>query len=445
MSDSLTYHASLREYQRAGVRFLTERASALLADEMGLGKTVQIAVALSITLRETSVDRALVVVPAPLKLNWLREMDKWAPKLSVRAVNGPPSERAALYNLPFHVLIASYEQVRNDIDVLRRITFGVVVLDEAQRIKNPHSTTAVRTWMLRRRISWVATGTPVENSLEDLQAIFRFVRPGTLGTDPTLEAAHTSMRPYFLRRRQHEVFDELPELIMQDMPLELGGAQREHYRDIWRGRQAALGRPVSEAGTADILALITRLKQACNFDPESGQSVKLDTLIQILQSQTEAEHKVLLFSQYVKTLLWLEDAVSDTIPSLVYHGGQSQSERELTLDRFRRTDGPILLLTSLRAGGVGLNLQETSTVVMFDRWWNPAVENQAIYRAYRFGRTRSLHVFRLFVEDTIEERILAILKRKTHLFTRAVDDAASADVSGLTRHDLIQALGLRQH
>jgi SNF2 family DNA or RNA helicase len=196
--------------------------------------------------------------------------------------------------------------------------------------------------------------------------------------------------------------------------------------------------PVS---TTALFALLTRLKQICNFDPASCQSSKLDAIATVIESLVGVDDKMLIFSQYVRTLEWLAPRLGQ-VAHEIYHGGLSPEERDQVLSRFEGSPGPRILLMSLRAGGLGLNLQSASIVVLFDRWWNPAVEVQAIYRAHRFDRTRPLHVLRLLVHDSIEERINEILTAKEELFEEYVEQAPVSDTRLLTRGDLLRILEL---
>lgn len=433
---------SLRPYQLEGVGFLVGSVSALLADEMGLGKGVQTALALREVLSHAGCDRALVVVPAALRLNWERELARWSPSLTVRRVRGNWDDRDAYYRLPIPVLIASYEQIRSDASRLApSVHFDVVVLDEAQRIKNGDSATAHACRLLSRSRCWALTGTPIENSVEDLVSIFRLVRPRLIHSRMSRGEIHHQIRPHFLRRRKVDVLPQLPPIIYQDLVLELQGAQRAAYEDVWYERERrvqARGLPASEG---DLLALITELKLLCNHDPVSEESVKLETLKLMLENMANASDKIIVFSQYVKTLEWLSARLASFSHDLL-HGGMSELARDAALSRFSERQGPRALLVSLRAGGVGLNIQSASAVVLFDRWWNPAVEAQAIQRAHRFGREQPLHVARFLVRDTIEERIDSVLQEKQVLFDDYVEAAENAAVPRWSRRELLRVLGL---
>ena len=442
LSAELGLPSALRPYQWEGVGFLVRNEAALLADEMGLGKTVQAIVALRILFRNSVSGRVLIITPNALAYNWQRECAKWAPDLVVRRVMGTAEDRLATYQLPVQVLIATYEQVRADaLDMDTDIHFEAVVLDEAQRIKNRHSLAALACRLLRRSKAWVLTGTPLENSIEDLISIFVFLSPGLVDSGMPPAEVHRRIQPHFLRRRKKDVLSEMPPIIMQDMMLELAGAQEAAYTDLWLARRARAkqnGVPVSDGA---LFTLITKLKQICNYEPDSGESVKLEALSVLLEDCSEPEDKVIVFSQYVETLKFVSDHLGSFTHD-IYTGEQSQEEKDRILDKFRKQPGPRLLLMSLRAGGVGLNIQEASTVVLFDRWWNPAVEDQAIQRAHRFGRTRPLHVIRFLVTDTIEERIEAILKEKRADFERYVENAENAPVRAFTREELRRILAL---
>ena len=438
--NSLKLPYQLRPYQWEGIRFLVEGEAVLLADEMGLGKTVQVAVSLEILWRKLQLTRALVVVPASLKLNWETELRQWAPSLSVQRVQGNAASRRAYYLLPINVLVASYEEIR--LDILRfanDVLFDVVVLDEAQRIKNLHSKSSLACRLLNSSRSWALTGTPVENRRSDLISIFRFVKIGVLHQGLSRTEIHSRMRPHFLRRCKRDVLKDLPPIIDQELPIELRGRQQEAYFRAWGSRWKHFDSSPQSVSPANLFAVITKLKQLCNYDIESGESAKLEVLLNILETQSGAENKIIVFSQYVETLKWLALQITDT-PHEIFHGGLDQSEREQILDQFRQKPGPRCLLMSLRAGGVGLNIQEASTVILFDRWWNPAVENQAVQRAHRFGREEPLHVIRFIVLDTIEERISNIIKKKQELFENYIEGADSVDTPRLSKKLLGQIL-----
>ena len=436
---------ALRPYQREGVSFLFRNSAALLADEMGLGKTVQATTALRLLLRRPGIDRALIVVPASLGLNWQRELERWAPELVVRRLTGGQTDRLAYYELPIAVLIATYEQV--GVDALDRVpngTFDIVILDEAQRIKNYSSRAAFACRLLPRDIAWALTGTPIENSRSDIESIFAFLRPGLVQRTDRKAIVLSHIAPHFLRRRKAEVLSDLPPIIFQDMDLELTENQRSAYDAAWDAGSTALRRAPHPIPAPDLLALITRLKQICNFEPEGDESCKLAALQVLLESAAATGTKVLLFSQYVETLNRLSQSI-DTMPTSVYSGEQSAAERDDVLTVFERESGARVLLTSLRAGGVGLNIPSADLVVLFDRWWNPAVEAQAVNRAHRLGRSTSLHVVRFLVRDSVEERIDAILTAKQQLFDDYVESVDVADIAALTRNDLIHALGINHY
>ena len=432
----------LRPYQEAGLEFLIGRDSILLGDEMGLGKTVQVVVAIRMLFQEKRITRALIVVPRVLRGNWLNEFNLWAPDLSVRQVIGTKNDRKVLYSLPFPVIIATYGQIRADANDLNKCNdFGVVVLDEAHTIKNTASQTNFACRRIPRRKAWALTGTPIENSTDDLVSIFSFLQPHLLSKEIPPGEIRPLIQEHFLRRTKDEALPDLPPIIEQELELDLYGSQRETYEHLWQHRNDAL---TDYTDRGQLFALITKLKQLCNHEPDTNMSVKSETLELLLENLTQPSDKIIVFSQYVKTL----ESLSVSLPcsNRIFHGQQNDQEHESTLEWFRNTPGPSVLLMSLKAGGVGLNLQEASLVVLFDRWWNPAVESQAVERAHRFGRDRPLHVVKFLVKNTIEDRIIEILHRKKALTREVIGKTETATVSTnvetLNRDTLRIILGL---
>lgn len=409
----------------------------LLADEMGLGKTIQTIIAIEFGKEKYS--RVLIVCPASLCLNWFREVEMWAPGITVRRVIGNSNDRRYTYRLPVQILIASYEHVRSDSEsILSEVEFDLVVYDEAQRIKNVNSATNWACRLIRRNQAWALSGTPLENSPEDLRGIFRVLDPKVLYSGMSPAEVHKAIEGVFLRRTKAQVLQELPPILIRDLRLELGIQQKQAYESVWNNRFQSVLQNGKKLNIANMFSVLTKLKQICNFDRDTGQSVKLDVLHELLESIESNNGKVLIFSQYVETLFWLSDRIE--ISHDLFHGGLSQEEKDLTVLTFKKKTGPSALLISLKAGGVGLNLPEASTVILFDRWWNPAVESQAIQRAHRFGKSNSLEVIRFLVEDTVEQRINDILETKAELFDRYISDAPSHDVKTLSKDSLREIL-----
>ena len=432
--------AKLHDYQWEGIAFLYRSHSALLADEMGLGKTVQTAVALALLLNGGSeISRVLIVAPSSLTINWMEELETWAPSVTARRVQGSARAREAFYLLPIPILVSSYEQIRYDgLDRIPSDTFDLVVLDEAQRIKNKNSATALACRLLPRKRAWALSATPLENDEDDVASIVGFLDP-MVGRNLSTANLAKKLGSVMLRRRKSDVRAELPPVILQDLKLGLSTSQRERYNDLWVNRATTVGSNVTDGDiSAALLGLITRLKIICNFDVAANASSKLDALKAISESAGKSA-RILVFSQFVETLHWISDRIE--LPHDLLTGSMSLAERQTVIDRFKADSVPRGLLVSLRAGGVGLNLGAATHVVLFDRWWNPAVEVQAIYRAHRFDRDEPLHVVRFLVTDSIEERIAAILDRKKRLFNEIVESAEKTTYR-FTKKELMEILEL---
>lgn len=420
----------MRPYQKEGVVFLSNRDHALLADEMGLGKTVQVINAIYDRIYNGKADRVLVVTPASVCANWLNEFDLWAPKIAVRILPSSKEDRLAYYQLPIPVLIGSFEQIRNDhLNFDSAEPFDIVVLDEAQRIKNRSATTSVICRTIPRKSSWALTGTPVENRVDDIISIFGFVCPGLLDRQISVQEIHQRIQPYFLRRTKAQVMKEMPPIQIIDQYLELTTEQRNEYEQAWNEKNEVATNARRTGNLTGLFAYLHQLKQFCNFDSSQVHSAKADWIQEYLDSISSENPKIIVFSQYVSTLKTLYKVLSPSFKCDLFHGELNSESRKQAIDNFERGQDTRLLLISLMAGGVGLNIPSASHVFMFDLWWNPALENQAIQRAHRFGRTTSLTAVRFITHNSIEEKINQLLSSKSDLFEHVVENAPNAILS----------------
>ena len=432
-------------YQLEGVAFLYPRHAAVLADEMGLGKTMQAINAVRLLVHGREVERCLLVCPKPLVANWRREFAAWAPELPVGVVDGPPARREWLWrSASTPVLLANYETVVRDAECVAELPpFDLVVLDESQRIKNPRGATHAAVAAIGRDRAWALTGTPIENSPRDLASLLNFVEPGVVESDaPSGDLAHAASE-YVLRRTKDQVLRDLPPKMCFDEPIELSGPQAESYRQAEERGVLRLTEMGDEATIQHVFELVLRLKQICNFDPATGASGKADRLVADLEEIAASGRKAIVFSQWVDTLRELKRRLAAYRP-LEFHGRVSQSRRGAVLQQFRDDDRSAVLLMSYGAGGVGLNLQFCEYVFLFDRWWNPAVEDQAINRAHRIGAVGPVTVTRFLTPDTIEERIDQVLETKRRLFDEVFDAAGAPTSGGLTHEEIFGLFHLDQ-
>ena len=413
---SLPFHPF--PYQFAGVAFLFPRYAAVLADEMGLGKTMQAITTLRLLLHAGQIRRVLIICPKPLVTNWQREFELWAPEIPMNVISGNAAERAWKWQFPQTIVaVANYELVQRDRDLIGRNEDGydLVVLDEAQRIKNRYGATAEAVRSVSRRRSWALTGTPVENSVDDLVSIFEFVAPGHLSPGMRPSRIARSVNDYVLRRTKDQVLKDLPPKLVRDAMIDLTLSQRETYLQVEEEGTIRLSAMGTAATVTHVFELILRLKQICNFDPITGESAKADRLEAELEEIAASGKKAIIFSQYVATIEKLAVRLSRFGP-VQYHGKIPTRYREEVLRKFREEEQSRVILMSYGAGSVGLNLQNASYVFLFDRWWNPAVEDQAINRAHRIGVSGPVTVTRFLSQSTIEERIHEILMEKREIF-----------------------------
>ncbi|MEU7396626.1 DEAD/DEAH box helicase [Streptomyces albogriseolus] len=473
--------ATLRDYQLRGLRWMDRMTSlglgGCLADDMGLGKTVQL-ISLHLLRQERSEDRGptLVVCPASLLGNWEREVGRFAPGTPVRRYHGPGR---TLDGADEGFVLTTYGTMRLDAARLGAHTWGLVVADEAQHVKNPHSSTAKALRQIGARARIALTGTPVENNLSELWAVLDWTTPGLLGThgafrkrwiapietERVLAAEgegeqHTArllaelVRPFLLRRRKTDpgIAPELPPKTETDRPVGLTAEQETLYRkqvETVMGEIRAGAGGIARSGL--VLKLLTGLKQICNHPAQflkeenarlTGRSGKLELLDELLATITAEGGAALVFTQYVTMARLLERHLRDRgTPAALLHGGTPVAKREELVQRFQDGEFPVFLL-SLKAAGTGLNLTRADHVVHYDRWWNPAVEAQATDRAHRIGQTRAVQVHRLIAEGTVEDRIAALLEAKKELADAVLGSGEQA-LTELTNDELANLVELR--
>jgi SNF2 family DNA or RNA helicase len=432
-------------YQLEGIAFLMPRHHALLADEMGLGKTAQAILTLRLLFHNGDVKRALLICPKPLVHNWARELKLWAPDVPFETFDGDPDRRRTSWlvsNCPLKLI--NYETLTRDAELAAdpRVFFDVVVLDEAQRIKNRDSKTAHVVRSLHRSRSWALTGTPVENHPDDLVNLFAFIDPGRIPPETPPRRIPQYTADCILRRTKDDVQSDVPPKTIRDLEVELTPAQRQAYLRAENDGVIHLNELGETITVQHVFQLVMRLKQICNFDPLTGESAKLEQLLTDMEEVADSGRKAIVFSQWVEPLEVLAKALAPYGP-LRYHGRIPQAERTPILDRFRSDPHAHVLLMSYGTGSVGLNLQFTNYVFLFDRWWNPAVEDQAINRAHRIGQRHPVTVTRFLAADTIERRIADILEQKRKVFNDLLAQADKPATLGLSEDEIFGLFDIR--
>ncbi|SFI27268.1 DEAD/DEAH box helicase [Planctomicrobium piriforme] len=419
-------------YQYEGIAWIFSQEAALLADEMGLGKTMQTITAIRLLLRAGQVRRVLLVCPKPLIPNWQREFKTWAEEIPLTTIEGEGARRKMIWNMPGSaVLLANYESVVRDflsMPAEEHPSFDLVVLDEAQRIKNRDSVTAQTIHSIPRKRSLCLTGTPIENRAEEMISLFEFMRVIPAHSSPDIRQLSKLSEEFILRRTKDLVMKDMPPRLDRDEIIELSPGQRQAYDYAEKEGIIQLNNIGDSITVQHVFELVLRLKQICNADPLTGESCKLDRLIANMEEIAASGGKAILFSQWTKTIDWLADRTRQ-FGCLTYHGGIPTPKREPILAQFKNDPKSHLILMSYGTGAVGLNLQFAGYVFLYDRWWNPAIEDQAINRAHRIGVKTQVIVNRLICKNTIEERIDLVLRQKRELFARILGDGDNEDAS----------------
>lgn len=440
----LTFPFQPFPYQMDGIAFLYSRSSAILADEMGLGKTMQSITAIRMLLLSGEIRNTLLVCPKPLVTNWVREFRQWAPEIPVAVIQGDSNKRAWVWSNPqAPVKIANYELMLKDSTIIddESLHFDLVLLDEAQRIKNRNSTTSEVIRNIPRDRSWALTGTPIENSVEDLVSIFEFLSPGHLRDDMHLKSLGAATRDHILRRTKDKVLTDMPPKLFRNADIELTADQRLSYKSAEEEGIVHLADLGESITVQHVFELVLRLKQICNFDPATGSSAKMERLEADIEEICSSGQKAIVFSQWVETLDVIGDRLARFNP-VHYHGRVPSHKRDAVIDRFKNDPKCGAILMSYGAGAVGLNLQFCHYVFLFDRWWNPAVEDQAINRAHRLGVKQAVTVTRMMAVDTIEQRIDTVLSEKRELLQTLFAETGTPANLGLNQQEIFGLFGL---
>ena len=456
-------NAELRPYQAQGSAWLADRLNrlggALLADEMGLGKTLQTIASINHfkQLGEKTPEPTLVVAPTSLLGNWQAELERFAPGLKCLGLHGAGRDRLRDQVPGVDVVVTSYGTLVRDLAFHLQREYRLLVADEASLLRNPDAEVSKALAKIQARGRIALTGTPIENRIQDLWAIFRFVAPGYLGdrkdfreryeaassdADPKasaglMERLRLRISPYVLRRTKEQVAKDLPDKIEIDEWLPLADDQAALYASLARSGLDELERIREQQGEGasrmHLLTLLLRLRQTC-VDPgllelpgrKDSSAVKIDRLLELLNERSENEGKTLVFSQFAKNLRRIENRLETGFGKVFCLDGSTRNRQSL-VDSFQSEPGPAVFLISLKAGGYGLNLTAADAVVHLDPWWNPAVEAQATDRAHRIGQNRPVIVYRLMTRDTVEERVRRMQDKKRALIDATTGDASEND------------------
>ena len=465
-----TVKAELRHYQEEGVHWLERLRltylNGILADDMGLGKTLQAIVALT-QHKGKAKNPALVVCPTSLLYNWQEECHKFNGKLKTLIIDGMPNQRKKLIKgvMDYDVIITSYSLLQKDIEAYDKVTFSYMILDEAQHIKNRGTRNAKSVKMIKAEHRMILSGTPIENSLDELWSLFDFLIPGFLGhydrfvekyvrlsgdeQTKNLQYLRKKVAPFIMRRMKTDVLDDLPPVSENVYHCQLTKVQKELYKSYAESARDELVKLVERDGfdkvQIHVLATLTRLKQICchpaifaKEKAEMGDSAKYNMLVELLQTLIEGGHKTVIFSQYTKMLQIMRNDFEQRGIRFNYLDGSSKNRLEIVKEFNEDPNIPVFLV-SLKAGGIGLNLVGADTVIHYDMWWNPAVENQATDRVHRIGQKESVSVYKLVTNGTIEEKIVEMQNRKRGIVKKIVscDDEA---ITKLTWEDVLELL-----
>lgn len=462
------FNGELRPYQKAGynwLQFLDKyKFGGCLADDMGLGKTVQTLAMLQHQKEVGHNNASLLIMPTSLIYNWQMEAAKFTPELKVFVYTGTAREKDIDKFANYDLILTSYGITRLDIDILSQYSFNYIILDESQAIKNPNSIIAKAVKKLQARNRLILTGTPIENSILDLWSQMTFINPGLLGNQTYFKKEflipiekrndnnksnklYTIIKPFVLRRHKSQVATELPEKVESIKYSTMTTMQEEKYEEVKNMYRNKILDKIEHDGLkgAQFLLLrgLTALRQIANhpkmIDPEyKGDSGKLEDITYMLLSAISKEHKILIFSQFVKHLTILREFLNKKGIEYAYLDGKTK-DRQAQVNRFQEEENLKVFLISLKAGGVGLNLTKADYVFILDPWWNPAIEAQAIDRAHRIGQENKVFTYKFITKNTVEEKILKLQLRKKKLANELITTEESF-VKNLSQEDIASIL-----
>jgi len=467
-------NAVLRNYQKEGIHWLERlrnmHLNGILADDMGLGKTLQAIVAITQKKRDCPGSLSLVICPTSLTYNWKEEFSKFNKDIRAVVIDGTPEQRKKIMtqSKDYDVVITSYGLLQKDIEEYKKINFSYAILDEAQHIKNPETRNAKSVKMISADHRLILTGTPIENSIEELWSLFDFLMPGLFGShnrfverylrqatpsdkkNTKLETLRKKVSPFMIRRMKKDVLSDLPPISEIVYHCQLSDTQRELYNSYANSAREELCKLVDKDGfrkvQIHILATLTRLKQICchpaifaKENVEKGDSAKYDMLFELFGSLIEGNHKTVVFSQYTRMLNIIKEDLKQRGIRFAYLDGSTKNRLDV-VNKFNDDKTIPIFLVSLKAGGSGLNLVGADTVIHYDMWWNPAVENQATDRVHRIGQKNMVSSYKLVTLGTIEEKIVQLQNSKKELVKQIV----SSDDETIAKLTWKEVLGLLQ-
>ncbi len=439
----------LRRYQVEGIHHLVSNSAFLLADEMGTGKTVMAIVAMKILIQRGSIMSVLVVCPKSILDVWQTHLEKWAPDLKVTVAYGSPGTRELLWMEFSHVYLTTYDILMKDVGSHvakhRRNQFDLIVVDEAHHLRNPSTQRARSARRLSSNYKWALTGTPVQNSVSEMLALFRFLKqdlfPHWMIDERTASpvGVQSAISSHFLRRRKVDVMSELPPKIYSDEWFELDVHQRKQYAALLKDFHNSN----PQVKKFQIFPLIQKLKQICNFSKEHATSPKSDALCEHVAEIVSSGHKVIVFSNFVTEGVTKLRPLLSGFGLAAISGDTSYPERKRLVRQFQEDASLQVFLATTKTAGEGLTLTAASYVIHFDHWWNPAVQWQAEDRAHRHGQKESVNIYNYWTKDTIEERIRDGLERKGLLHQQYVESMSDSDFEkALSSEDLCEMLGI---